>query len=159
MRIKTAIGCLLAVAVMAMWGSMTAQAHKGAHGVVKQRMTMMKGMKDRLKQMGAMVSGKTDYNDRMMRQALSYIKAHAGAKLTGKFPKGSKSKHSEASPAIWKDWKSFEKKAAELATASENMLGGLPKKGADPFDLIDNLQGPFQALKKACKSCHDQFRE
>jgi len=135
-----------------------ASAHKGAHGVVKKRMGVMKEMKGRLKLVGDMVSGKAAYSGRTMRGSLNYIHRHAGRKMTKMFPRGSAHKPSEADPAIWSNWTEFKKLASQLNRQSADFRARLPKGKADD-SAMKSMQQAYLTLRKACKSCHDRFRE
>jgi len=59
----------------------------------------------------------------------------------------------DAKPAIWQDWSSFEKKIetlqTELATFEKVVASGNPKE----------IGGQFRKVGGACKGCHDDFRK
>ena len=133
-------------------------AHKGATGVVKQRMEEMKEMKGRLKQIDKMLVGKTAYNDQKLRKSLDYIRDHAGARMTRLFPKGTAHKPSEADPEIWNNWAEFDKMALQLNHSTDDFRARLPDGKADK-KTRKSLQASYLALRKSCKICHDRFRE
>ncbi len=132
------------------------QAHKGAKGVVLERMNQMKEMKDRLKSISDMLEGKKAYSDKQVRQSLDYIRAHAGKAMTKLFPKGTGHKPSEADPVIWKDWAAFEKQAMALNHSTDRFrakLSGTPDAAA-----LKSLQKDHLAIRRVCKACHEKFR-
>ena len=133
-------------------------AHKGATGVVKQRMATMKEMKGQLKLIDEMLEGKTAYNSKKVQKSLDYIRNHAGPKMTKLFPKGTAHKPSEADPAIWNNWSEFEKMALQLNHSTDDFRAKLPKGKADQ-KTTKSLQASYLSLRKVCKTCHDRFRE
>lgn len=102
-------------------------AHGGATGIVKERMDLMKAMGQSMKELTAMMRGKSDYDAQKVRELATIIAEHGGGEMLEKFPKGSNPPPSEALPSIWSDWDRFtalsEKVTAyanALATAAEN---------------------------------------
>jgi cytochrome c556 len=142
---------LAAVSVFVATAATTAWAHKGATGVVKDRMTAMKSMADGMKPLSRMVTGKEAYSSARAKDIGKTIKQHA-ADIEGLFPKGSISGPSEALPAIWQNWDEFlgsarklEKLAADLEAAADQ-----GQKAALPI---------FAQMGKTCSGCHEDFRK
>lgn len=108
-------------AVVASLISVTALAHGGATGIVKQRMEGMGVMKESMKVLTPMMQGKTPYDAATVRQKAEDIGKHAGEALTKLFPEGSHGKPSEAKPDIWKDWGRFSDLAEQLHAYSEGL--------------------------------------
>lgn len=135
-------------------------AHKGAHGIVKQRMTIMKGMKDHMKLIAQTVKGQQAFEEKKLSRALDFLKSHAGDRLVKLFPKGSSGKKSDADPAIWKDWSKFQALALSLTQASDNFRSALDNKPCGPPDkqALARLETKYDALKQVCKDCHERFR-
>lgn len=146
-------------------------AHKGASGIVKQRMEAMKAMGSSMKSVAAMVTGKTAYDAAKMKKAATLIKAHA-QKTPKMFPKGSTNHPSEAKPEIWARWSEFEVLAKRLASyadaldqAAGNQKGVMahkmtPAMMSDPEHL--KLMPPkmiFIQISKTCSTCHKDFRK
>jgi len=144
--------------VLGLFALTPAYAHKGAHGVIKHRMDMMKGMKEHLKPVSHMFSGRQAYDEKLLTKALDYIKKHSSEKLTKLFPKGSHHKPSEADPAIWQNWSEFKKLALALNKASDQVRARLPVQSSDDKAMAA-LKESYVALSKVCKTCHDRFRE
>ena len=129
----------------------TAWAHKGAMGVVKDRMTAMKGMADGMKPLSRMVTGKEAYSSARTKEIATTIKQHA-AQIEELFPEGSISGPSEALPTIWQNWDEFlgsakklEQLAADLEAAADQ-----GKKAALPI---------FAQMGKQCSGCHEDYRK
>ena len=132
------------------------QAHKGASGVVKQRMDTMKEMKGQLKQISEMLEGKKAYSDKKIRKSLDYIRSNAGISMSKMFPRGTAHKPSEADPMIWKNWEEFKKLAVILNHSTDDFRAKLPEKVDN--NTLKNLQKEHLKIRKVCKSCHDKFR-
>lgn len=129
-----------------------ALAHSGAKGVVRERMELMKDVAEHMKQIGALVLGKTDFDASVAQAAADTVAGHA-AKVTDLFPQGSTSGVSEALPEIWETWDDFtdlagemEAKAAELAAAAE--------VAQEP----EAIRPQFAELGRTCSGCHERFR-
>ena len=117
--------------LMAAGFAMSALAHSGATGVVKERMDAMKGMQEAVKSITPMFSGQATYDADGVRAAAADIAGHAGDAMTSKFTEGTTGHPSEARPEIWSDWDDFEALADQLeltarglGLAAENGLHG-----------------------------------
>lgn len=158
-----------------------ASAHKGAKGVVKERMHVMKGMGDNMKSLKQMFDGEKPYEAAKAEAAAASIEKHGGKALTKMFPKGSMQKPTEATPKIWENWEGFEANAMRLqayAGALKHSLaqpanavqpaaaaGDMTQSGAEGTDwpaaasLRDQPpQIAFNYVAKTCKSCHEGYR-
>jgi cytochrome c556 len=143
---------LLAVTCLAMIGAMgTLEAHRGATGIVKQRMMAMKSMGEGMKALAAMVKGRAPYDPAKTAGIAAALRDHA-RKIPEQFPKGSIQGPSEALPGIWKDWKTFKGQADQLAVAADE----LSKVAADGKDAMLAL---FPKIGGTCSACHKSFRE
>ena len=126
-------------------------AHKGATGVVMERMMAMKSMGDGMKSISNMVRGKSPMDAGKLKQSAVAIKKHA-LDIPKMFPEGSIKGPSEAIPAIWKNWSEFEehaKKLAEFAGKVEALTS------SDPADI----KPLFVGMSKTCTGCHQDFRK
>lgn len=94
-------------------------AHGNASGVVKERMELMEAMKESMKSMSDIFSGKADYDAQTIKQAAGVIKENSGTEMTSLFPEGSVHGPSEAKPEIWQEWDRFENMAAQLQRYSK----------------------------------------
>lgn len=127
MRLRTWI---LAVAMTS--AGLTALAHSGATGVVKERMDAMVDLGDAMKRLTPMMRGQTEYDPDIVRGAADTMIGHAGSAMTDLFPDGSNGKPSEALDTIWEDWDEFAALAEALRANAEGM-----KRAAD-----NGLVGP-----------------
>ncbi|PCJ08029.1 MAG: cytochrome C [Rhodobacteraceae bacterium] len=112
---------LITGATLASLIAVSALAHGGATGIVKQRMDGMGAMKSSMKLLAPMMRGKTTYDADTVRSAAATIEQHAGQTLAGLFPQGSGGKPSEAKSDIWNDWSGFTDLAAQLTTYSQGL--------------------------------------
>ena len=125
-------------------------AHTGAKGIVGERMMAMKQMGDGMKQLAAMVTGKTPFVPQKIEIIATKLKTHA-EDIPRQFPKGSLQKPTEALAVIWQKWDEFEARAdglAKLASELKTVAGS------------DNaaVRGVFAKIGKACSGCHQDFR-
>jgi cytochrome c556 len=79
--------------------------------------------------------------------------ANLGTELHTIFPEGSNVEGSEALPAIWDEPEKF----AEARTKAEEAMAALGEV-ADGGDM-EAIGNAFLNVGKACKGCHDSFRE
>ncbi len=101
--------------------AVTALAHGGATGIVKERMDGMGVMKESMKVLTAMMQGQTPYDVEVIREEAGKITSHSGEAMTKLFPQGSNAKPSEAKSEIWSNWEDFANLAEQLETLSEGL--------------------------------------
>ena len=125
-------------------------AHKGAKGVVMERMMSMKSMGDGMKVLSQMVTGKVAFDAAQVTSIAKSLKQHA-AKIPEQFPKGSLQKPTEALPVIWQKWDDFKEQSGNL----EMLAGELEIAAASgkPASLV-----VFAKIGKSCSACHQDFR-
>lgn len=183
MKLKYAVTIGLALAGL----SMTAMAHEGATGVVKERMDAMKSMGKAMKQIKPMMTGEAAFDAEAIRAAAEAIAAEAGNAMTGKFPEGSGAHPSEADPKLWDEWARFEEMAEQLeiaarglALAAENglhgddhmmsgqsgMMGGsmMAMQGWHEGMTAEHIgqmpaDAAFTMMSQTCSACHDSYRK
>ena len=73
--------------------------------------------------------------------------------LPGTFPKKGNYKESDASPEIWKQWEEFERRSKEAGVMTVELKNAAER---GEWGAVDNR---LRAIGKACKGCHDEFRE
>lgn len=129
----------------------TVEAHKGAKGIVMERMMSMKSMGNGMKAIAAMVTGKAPYDAAKVKASAADIKKHA-AGIAKQFPKGSIKGPTEALPAIWKDWEGFKRHADDLAGLADQLV-----TTADTGKVA--ALGLFAKMGKTCSGCHQDFRK
>ena len=128
--------------------SVSAFAHKGATGIVKERMDNFKASQMALKQIFA-ASKRNDFE--AIVPLANQIKNWAEIMPT-KFPSGSDGPLSEAAPAIWIDFEGFKSAAKQnFEAASLLELTALNGDAKATTKAIKQLAG-------TCKSCHQSYR-
>ena len=158
-----------------------ATAHKGAKGVVKERMDAMKSIGDSMKAIKKMLQGEMAYDAAKLKKAAGTIRAHAGEPLTKLFPKDSLQKPTEATPKIWEDWEGFKANAMRLRDYAGALENSAERRGtaAEASGMMAAIQASniteggwpsvmeldqmptqlvFMAVGKTCKSCHESYR-
>lgn len=129
----------------------TVYAHKGATGVVKQRMGAMKDMAKGTKTLALMVTGKKPYDAGAVEDVAASLKQHS-EEIPKLFPKGSNKHPSEATANIWTDWDNFKQYAASLGKLAGELDAAAPQgKGG--------VTAVFARIGKACSGCHEDFRK
>lgn len=127
-------------------------AHEGAMGIVKVRMDAMSAIGDNMKSISAMLTGKADFEGKLISKLADEISVHA-ASFPDHFKEEIEDKFTEASPAIWQKPDEFKKISADLASYADM----LSKKAMDSQDG-KLLMADFRELAGTCKSCHEAFR-
>ena len=141
--------CGLVVCVMSLLSAPTVFAHKGAMGIVKERMDRFEASEKvtkRIKQAlsrgdTAVITAEAEFLVSWAREMESY------------FPKNSNQSPSEAKDDIWLQWDDFVGAIQSFENASKTLIDAAAKE--DPRAI----GGAFKEMTKSCKSCHQQFRE
>ena len=128
------------------------QAHSGATGVVKERMTVMSNIGKNMKKMAAMVKGKETFDAAKMAQHAQSI-ADVAPEVNELFPKDSIYGPSEALPAIWEEWDDFASLNQRL-TEETTKLQEIAKSGDRRAITMQ-----FAKVGKVCSSCHTDYRK
>ena len=124
-------------------------AHKGATGIVKERMDKFSEARGQMKQMrGALQANSLDIVVEITSDMRQWAKDMPHA-----FPAGSDMAPSEALPAIWDDKDGF----AQAIAAYDEAIIALQKAalGGDQTNAL----GKFRALGQACSNCHKTYRK
>ena len=139
---------IAAVAAMTAWSVVApVQAHKGAHGVVKERMKAMMRMEKGLRRINLMAQGKAAFDAKTVRERAAALRRHA-RRIPELFPPGTHKHPSEASPTIWQHFDDFRHRAARLSTLAE-ALGKATER---------TLPDVLRQVQATCKGCHERYR-
>jgi cytochrome c556 len=133
-------------------GFVGASVATAADGPIKQRKELMKGNGASLKGVAAMLKGEKPYDGAAAEKAMKDINGSLATFVT-LFPKGSETGGETAAKAeIWTAKDEFDgiAKDLEAATAKAATAAG---GGLDGFKMA------FGPVGKACKACHEKFRE
>lgn len=160
---------LVAVLVLVLAGG-TVYAHRGATGIVKERMDAMMSLGDAMKALTAMMRGKQPYDVERVRNYATTVARHGSEDMTRLFPEGSLQHPTRAKPAIWADWERFSALATELAVYAGALASAAanqrsPRRGGampvDPTPKQLATMAPdvvFERLRRTCSDCHRAFR-
>src|SRR3954451_7707800 len=122
--------------------------HSKVTGVVRERMDAMAEMARRMKSITKRVRSQ---------EMLASVPADANvvkdlaAKIVTFFPEGSMHPPTEATPAIWKTFSDFERKANALEREAAKLA---ELKGAD----VKALATQAKAVNETCSECHEKYR-
>ena len=142
-RFHTLLGAALLLAAM------SAQAHEGATGIVKERMDAMEDMAKAMKEIRRRMLANRDL--RGIASEAARI-ASAAQRLPQLFPPGSNGGPSEALPSVWRQWPKFQAEAERLVQET----GKLAQSAAsgDPKEVA----AQYRSAGQVCLDCHETFR-
>ena len=104
--------------------------------------------------MGRMVKGETPYDQATFARHAKDLAAAAQLDLPAGFPEDSnEGDDTSARSDIWMDWENFLEKYEALKKASSELAQ--TAAGGN----LEAVKPKFSALGKACKSCHDAFKD
>lgn len=126
-------------------------AHRGATGVVKDRMVLMKEMGKAMKTISKMVRGKAHLDMTKLIKAAELI-GDQSRQIDTLFPKGSGDGLTEASLKIWQDRAGFRESARMLGSAADSL------RAAATTNQPKIIKSAFRTLGKSCSSCHKLYR-
>ncbi len=148
---KRVLAAALAVCLLVM-GATGLMAHRGATGIVKERMEVMKAIGKAMKSLAAIVKGEAKFSEETVGNASTTISSHArkAKDLFPDTPESRKADVSEAAPAIWENKAEFLALADKLAESAEEL----------EFAATDasTLASQMGVIGANCKSCHKKFR-
>lgn len=115
---------------------------------VESRIETMQAMALNLKLLGNMAAGKMDFSKGDAEAAKAAALAAAG-QIPAKFKGHDADPASDALPVIWTQWDGFTRDAEATRTAIELI----------DTDTQDGLQSSLGGVAKACRSCHETYRQ
>ena len=129
-------------------------SEKGHSKAIDYRNSVMNILKWNIGPMGKMVKGKIPYDKDAFSKHASELNTASHLNLLDGFPEGSEEGEDTAARIdIWMDWDGFVEKYDALKKASSELAE--TAAGGD----LDAIKPKFGALGKACKSCHDAFKD
>jgi cytochrome c556 len=130
-------------------------AHEGAMGITKERMDLMKAVRDDMKTIAAMLKGEQNFNASQLHHHAEKIREAADMMLL-LFPESDKPDPvSEARHTIWTNWQDFEREALNMKEAAQKLMF----LAAQDYTTPQDLSLPFRELGLTCSSCHDSYRD
>jgi len=123
---------------------------------VKARQGYMKVNAFNMGILAGMAKGETEYDAALAGAAANNLHLSSQMKNKAMWPMGSsnanESLKTEALPAIWEEGSKVGEKSKAFATAAE-ALAAVADQG------LDQMKPKFAELGKACKGCHEDYRE
>lgn len=155
----------------------TAVAHKGATGVLLERMNGMLAMGQATKAIAPMTRGLEDYDADRTTDYAAVLQTHSGDAMLALFPEGMNAAPSVAKDAIWTNWEDFSVLSSQLETyamalglAAQNglgdagasdgsMMGGAVVEEKTLQTLASlSVSTLFAQSAQVCSACHTKFR-
>jgi len=104
-------------------------------------------------QMAAMVKGEVPFDPAAFQGYAADLAAAAALNILPGFPEDSATDDSDVKDEIWLNWSDFESKLQNLRTESTKLAE--VAKGGDE----EAIKAQFNATRRACKSCHDDYKQ
>lgn len=128
-----------------------AAADNAAEDIAKYRHAVMESSAGHMSALALIAKGKVDRGD--FAQSHAEAIASATTEFGSIFPEGSGGEGTHALPAIWEnpdDFQTAVDKAREAGAALSEAAAGGERKA---------IMSAFAAMGKACKGCHENYRE
>lgn len=129
------------------------EAHKGATGIVKQRMHLMASIQSKMKSVVTMLRGKMPFDKTALEKAARDI-ANDSKRVPASFKVKNIDKPSEARAEIWQQWARFVRLSEDMERAADNL-----SRAASTSPSAEALARHFKQLAATCSACHRQFRQ
>jgi cytochrome c556 len=120
---------------------------------IEYRQSLMTLLGWNMKSMGAMMKGKTPFDEGVFARHAQDLAAIASLDLISGFPEDSDQGETDARPDIWLDLEDFEKKFKTLQQTSSAL-----KEAASGADKA-RLKTAYGEVGKACKACHRAYKD
>lgn len=148
LKLKATALCAIAALALSLSSPPAALAHKGATGIVKERMDKFEASEKATKRIKQALSrGDTAVINTEAEFLVSW--AH---EMERYFPKHSNPPPSEARDEIWLQWDGFLGAIQSFDNAAQTLVD-TSKAGDTPL-----IGKAFKEMTRSCKSCHQQFR-
>ncbi len=153
---------LQAAIAAAMISAMTATAvahaedegQKSVSQAIDYRTSVMTVIRWNFKPMGDMLKGKRPYDGAAFTRHMRDLENAVSLDLLAGFPEDSdEGEDTSAKAEIWMNWEDFEQKFKDLRQQTARLSKAV--QGGDRSDI----EAEFNALGKACKACHREYKE
>ena len=149
LKLKATALCAIAALALSLSSPPAALAHKGAMGIVKERMDKFEASEKATKRIKQALSR----GDTAVVTAEAEFLVSWASEMDSYFPENSNQSPSEAKDEIWLQWDDFVGAIQSFDNAARALIEAAATE--DP----DAIGGAFKEMTKSCKSCHQQFRE
>lgn len=148
LKLKATALCAIAALALSLSSPPAALAHKGAMGIVKERMDKFEASEKATKRIKQALSR----GDTAVVTAEAEFLVSWASEMDSYFPENSNQSPSEAKDEIWLQWDDF-LDAIQSFDSAAHALVDTSKTG--DMRLIGKA---FKETTRSCKSCHQQFR-
>ena len=149
LKLKATGLCAIAALSLSLSSSPAVLAHKGAMGIVKERMDKFEASEKATKRIKQALSR----GDTAVVMAEAEFLVSWASEMDSYFPENSNQSPSEAKDEIWLQWDDFVGAIQSFDQAAQALIDAAATK--DPRAM----GSAFKEMTKSCKSCHQQFRE
>ena len=149
LKLKATALCAISALVLSLSSPPAVLAHKGAMGIVKERMDKFKASEKATKRIKQALSR----GDTAVVTAEAELLVSWASEIDSYFPENSNQSPSEAKDEIWLKWDDFVGAIQSFDKAAQALIEAAATE--DPRAMRD----AFKEMTKSCKSCHQQFRE
>ena len=149
LKLKATALCAIAALALSLSSPPAALAHKGAMGIVKERMDKFEASEKATKRIKQALSR----GDTAVVMAEADILVSWAREMDSYFPENSNQSPSEAKDEIWLQWDEFVDAIQSFDSAAQALVDAAATE--DPRAI----RGAFKEMTKSCKSCHQRFRE
>ena len=149
LKLTATISCVVAALTLSLSSPPAALAHKGAIGIVKERMDKFEASEKATKRIKQALSR----GDTAVVMAEAEFLVSWASEMDSYFPENSNQSPSEAKDEIWLQWDDFVGAIQSFDQAAQALIDAAATK--DPRAM----GSAFKEMTKSCKSCHQQFRE
>ena len=149
LKLKATALCAISALALSLSSPPAVLAHKGAMGIVKERMDKFKASEKATKRIQQALSR----GDTAMVMAEAEFLVSLASEMDSYFPENSNQSPSEAKDEIWLQWDDFVGAIQSFENASTALIDAAATEDPRAMDSA------FSDMTKSCKSCHQQFRE
>ena len=149
LKLKATALCAISALALSLSSPPAVLAHKGAMGIVKERMDKFKASEKATKRIKQALSR----GDTAVVMAEAEFLVSWASEMDSYFPENSNQSPSEAKDEIWLQWDDFVGAIQSFENASTALIDAAAAEDPRAMD------GAFSDMTKSCKSCHQQFRE
>ena len=149
LKLKATALCAISALALSLSSPPAVLAHKGAIGIVKERMDKFKASEKATKRIKQALSR----GDTAVVMAEAEFLVSWASEMDSYFPENSNQSPSEAKDEIWLQWDDFVGAIQSFENASTALIDAAATE--DPRVM----GSAFKEMTKSCKSCHQQFRE
>ena len=149
LKLKATGLCAITALALSLSSPPAALAHKGAMGIVKERMDKFEASEKATKRIKQALSR----GDSAVVTTEAELLVSWAREMESFFPANSNQPPSEAKNEIWLQWDSFLGAIQSFDNAAQTLIDASETQNPRAID------GAFKQMVRSCKSCHQQFRE